>query len=239
MASQTMQDIGKWLMEQGNKVVDAAMEPLRKIVADFSAQADAVEGQIVRYARAKEAYQKAGVSWPVQFTNNVNALNVQAKDNRAWKVKLLKTMAAAKANPKDYGLTVVGLTKADIDGAYPGLMYDPKAIRLGVAPVIVPLVIEASIYVSLAAAIAYMAKLLVDVQKVDFVADMTREFIAKGASPAEAAARARELLEGVRQATESRPGGFLDDLATLAKWGTGLVVVGVGGWKLIHAGSKK
>ena len=212
---QTMQDFGKWITQQGTKLVDMTLEPLKKTVRDFNDCADKTEAQKIRFETAKETYQKAGLSWPTQYADTLKKLTEQVSWNRDLKLKVLRALAKAKANPKDYGLTVVGLTKAQVDSAYPGLIYDPASVRIGVVQVIAPLVIEATIIVALAAAITYMSKMLVESQKVDFAADMTKELMARGLSADQAAKQAKNLLEG----TQEPEGGFLSDLKTLFKWG--------------------
>lgn len=190
--------------------------PIAKVITDFSQAADKLESEYARFIRAQAIYAKNGLSWP--FFNEFSDMTEQITKNRAIKITLLKELAKYGANPKDYGLTIKGLSVEEIGRAYPGLKYVVADTRLAAAP----LVIAAAVLVSIGVAIAATTSVYGKVKDTNFVDDMAEEYQRAGMTRTEAVQKATNDLQKVREA-----GGKSWDknLSGAVKWIIGGVVV--------------
>lgn len=212
-----MSGVVDWLKNAGNSAVDVLRSPAANVIRDFSTAADKLARENNRWNAARESYARAGRDFP--FQKDAAALLAQVVKNRAIKISLLKAMAKANANPKDYGLSIFDLSKTEIESAYPGLKFAVTDSRLGAAPVVV---ISAAVLLAVAAATAASLSLFKSASQTNFAANLTAEFIKAGDPPDVAAKKASVALKAV---TDAGGTTFSQDIATTAKWVVGGILL--------------
>lgn len=212
-----MTTVIEWLRAQGDKAVNVVTSPAKNLVRDFSAKAVELENGYKQLFAARQKYTDANKLFPLESL--FNEASVQVTREREMRILLLRMMKAAGINPTDYGLSVYGLRKVDVDAAYPGLRYNP-ADTLGAVPV---LILGASVLLTVALLAAAIVATLERIKKVDFVEVQAALYRKEGMTPEAAIEKAKKDV-----AKAGGKEGMFSNLNDAAKWGALAALAWVG-----------
>lgn len=198
------------------------MNPVKDAVTAFSNNAVELEREYRKFYNVKEMYTRKGLTFPhaTLFDEASDAINKE----RLMRLAMLKGMKALELNPADYGLSVYGLKKSDVDAAYPGLRYN-VAETLGVAPVVFGAVAVTAIL----ALSVVLSSVLTKLKKVDLIGALTEQYKSKGYTPDAAYNQAKKDVD---EATGNK--GIFGGLSDAAKYGA----IAAGLW-LLYSINKK
>lgn len=209
-----------WLESQGSQIVDAAKSEIVDVLSDFGKKCEQLE---TLYAKHYYLSEELGDAYP--YGDYFSDLAASVSDERAKRLQLLTAFSAVGADPKEFGIPMVGLSENEIRNAYPGLVYDTDGVRVGL-PIAVP--IAALVLLAIAYAALEIADLLAEKASYDIYSALYEQYRADGMTDEEAAAAAKAKVKEINEMSEK--GGIPAAISDVA----GMVKIGVVAWTLVN-----
>lgn len=207
-----MADVIAWLKSLNTDVVNIAASPMKSVIRDFSQYSVSLEKQYRAFYTARDKFNKAKAPFP--YADMLARLNDYVVRERSFRIMLLQAMAKVNANPADYGLSVYGLSKSEVDNAYPGLRYNAADLRA--VPVVV---IGVAAAVAMVGLLWGMREAYADASKINLVNAQAALYESQGMSKEAARARADSEVKALT-GNES----VLDKLGNVGKVGIAALV---------------
>lgn len=199
----------QWLEAQGNAAINVAASRAKDIIRNFSDKAVELEKQYRALYLVRENYRDKKVTFPRQTETLFNDASGMIEKERTSRLLLLRAMKAAGVNPADYGLSVYGLRKVDVDAAYPGLRYNPA--ELNAVPA---LVLGGGILLSALLLTAAIAAVIERCKTINYAEMQAAVYEKQGYTPEAAMNQAKKDAEKMLGKQS-----VFGDMADAAKWG--------------------
>lgn len=191
-------DLIQSLKDLGNKAVEVATGPVKDMLALFFKRSVALERKYSAWYAAREAWRKAGKTFPHEAT--FQEMNAAVKKERDQRLFLVSTMLKLGANPADYGASLYGVPAATIRASIQGYagQYDKPLSGDGLG--FVPLVIGGAALAAVAALSSGIYSLLTRTDAIDLQKDLVEFYKAQGIPADKAVELARSESDKQREA---------------------------------------
>ena len=202
-----MSNLIAWLKQQGNNAIDMALAGVKTTIIDFGKTCIDFEYAYYDLYMVRQKCLAAGIAF--EYESDFLKIAADIEKERQFRLILLKIFYTVSANPKDWNISVHGLSQIEISKVYPGLDYDVDELRLGAVPI---LVIDALVVLGIIGVISAMLGWLSRIEKMDLIGQLANAYIAEGMTAEEAFKKANKDFD------EMNP-GFFDKAQSLLKAG--------------------